>query len=94
MISLYQDVFNSGRIPDDINNTLLCLIPKILNTNNLKIFRPIGLCNTINKIITKVITNRLKPFQNTLISPYQASFLKNRKDCDNAIIIQELILKI
>lgn len=48
------------------------------------------MCNTIYKIITKIIVNRLKSFLDKLISPSQSSFIKNRRANDNAIIIQEV----
>lgn len=60
------------------------------NANHIKNFRPIGLRNTIYKIITKILANQLKPFLEKIISPFQASFMKNRRESNNAIIIQEL----
>lgn len=89
--SLCHDIFRRQEIPKEINKTYLCLIPKMPNANNIKNFRPIGLCNTIYKIITKILANRLKPFLDKIITPFQASFMKNRRASDNAIIIQELI---
>lgn len=70
---------------------MLFLIPKIPNANHLHNFRPIGLCNTIYKIITKTIANCIKPFLETIIGPYQSSFFKGRRPSDNAIIFQEVI---
>lgn len=72
-----------------IHKTHVCLIPKIKGANTLKDYRPISLCNITYKIITKIISNRLKPIMNTLIGPCQSSFLKNRQATDNAIIVQE-----
>lgn len=59
--------------------------------NCFKNFRPIGLCNTQYKIITKIIANRIKPFLQSLIGETQASFLYKRRFSDNAIIVQEYI---
>lgn len=53
-----------------INHTYHCLIPKFPNANHLKNFLPIGLSNTIYKLITKIIVNRFKPFQIDLIGPF------------------------
>lgn len=89
-----HDIFETQEIPHDLNKTYLCLIPKISNANNINFFRLIGLCNTIYKVITKIPANRLKPFLDQLIFPYQDSFIKNRRASDNSIIIQELISKI
>lgn len=49
VIELCTQIFNTQSLPPEINNTYFCLIPKTPNANNLKNFRPIGLCNTIYK---------------------------------------------
>lgn len=59
--------------------------------SSFKEFRPISLCNTIYKLITKVLVNRLRPFLDQIIGPYQSSFLPGRGTNDNAIILQEVI---
>lgn len=76
---------------EKVNTTYLCLIPKNSNATHLKNFRPIGICNTQYKIITKIIANRTKSYLANLISPTQASFLSNRRAAENAIITQEYI---
>lgn len=75
----------------DLNKTYVCLIPKFNNSNKIQNFRSISLCNTLYKIITKIIANRIKPFLKILISEHQSSFVKNRRLTDNAIIIQEVL---
>ena len=54
-------------------------------------YRPISLCNTVYKVITKIIVARLRPFLEKLISPLQAAFVPGRKGIDNAIIVQEIV---
>ena len=51
------------------NGTFLPLIPKEVGVDTPDKFRPIALCNVIYKIISKVISNRLKPLLPMLISP-------------------------
>lgn len=53
-------------------------------------YRPISLCNTIYKMISKVIVARLRPYLDELISP-QTAFVLGRKGINNAIIVQELL---
>lgn len=91
---LCHEVFETKTLLNNINDTFLCLIPKFPNANNLRNFRPISLCNTIYKVITKIIANRIKPYLVNLISPYKTSFLKGQHACDNAILIEELMIHI
>lgn len=85
------NTFTDGVMDARVNFTYLCLIPKCKNTTTLKNYRPIGLCTTQYKIITKFIANRIKPFLQSLIGDTQASFLSKRRASDNATIVQEYI---
>ncbi|OMO73242.1 reverse transcriptase [Corchorus capsularis] len=84
-------IFHCAVIPQDWNNTLISLIPKVNNPETINQFRPIGLCNTTYRIVTKMLVNRIGPLLEDLISPFQSSFLLGRKGSDNAIIIQEAV---
>jgi len=79
------DLFDPSKLRDQMHFTP-CFI-KI----TLKNFRPISLCNTSYKIITKIISKRLRLIMDKLIGPHQTSFLKKRQPTDNAIIVQEII---
>ena len=79
------------KIPPNLNSTLICLIPKVPNPETVNQFRPIGLCNTLYKTITKILVLKLKPFLSDLIHPLQASFIPGRKASDNVIMVQEII---
>ncbi|KAL0011105.1 hypothetical protein SO802_006213 [Lithocarpus litseifolius] len=85
----------SGVATEDEVKAALCthiaLIPKIQGPETLGNYRPISLCNTGYKIVTKIIVARLRPYLDKLISPLQAAFVPGRKGVDNAIIAQEVI---
>lgn len=78
-------------MPIQAKQTLIYLTPKSLGSNNLRKFRPIGLCKTLYKLVTKIIVNRIKPILPHLINLIQASFMANRRASNNAIIVQEFI---
>ena len=77
--------------PVGINDTLICLIPKLDNPDIIQQFRPIGLCNTTYKILAKTIVNKLRPILSTIISPLQSSFISGRSGTDNIMLVQEAI---
>lgn len=54
-------------------------------------FIPISLCNVIYIIISKVITNRLKPILKSIVSPFQNAFVPGQLLSDNCLIAHELV---
>lgn len=54
-------------------------------------FRPISQCNVIYKVISKLLVNRLKPFMDSIIIPYQNALIQGRNITDN-ILIAHVIL--
>jgi hypothetical protein len=51
---------NCTKLGGSTNSSFLALIPKEKGAKNFNRFRPISLCNTGYKIITKIMANRLK----------------------------------
>ncbi|KAF3652708.1 hypothetical protein FXO38_15969 [Capsicum annuum] len=86
-----SNVFSTSTILPKINETFIFLIPKISNPATITQYRPISLCNTLYKIISKIIVNRMKPLLHNLIGPSQSSFLTNQRASDNAILVQEIL---
>ena len=84
-------IFTEKKVPEYLNTTHLALIPKIQGPETLGNYRPISLCNTVYKVLTKIIVARLRPFLGKLISPLQTAFVPGRKGMDNVIIAQEII---
>ncbi len=82
-----EKIFQKRTIPQKLNETLVCLIPKVGKPELVQQFRPIGLCNTIYKAITKVLVNRLKPYLSDVVHPLQASFVPGQKASDNVILV-------
>uniref|UniRef100_A0A803QIS8 Reverse transcriptase domain-containing protein n=1 Tax=Cannabis sativa TaxID=3483 RepID=A0A803QIS8_CANSA len=85
------NVLNNDADISPFNSTLITLIPKVKKPVSLKDYRPISLCTTIYKIISKVLANRLKVILGPLISPNQSAFLKGRLISDNILMAQEIL---
>jgi hypothetical protein len=79
LLQLVEDSRLKGKISGSLNATFLVLIPKKDNPLTFFDFRPISLCNLIYKLISKVISNRIKPFLERNLSAEQLGFLKGRR---------------
>lgn len=75
LCELVKDYFDHGFRMEDLNSTNLVLIPKIGVPVEVGNFRPISLCNFSYKVISKVITNRLKDIMPRIISENQRAFV-------------------
>ena len=69
--NIVRSAFLGEFLNPSIMKTLIVLIPKIDNPTFMKDFRPISLCNVVYKIITKVLTNRLRPFLPDIVILYK-----------------------
>lgn len=74
-----------------VNHTLLTLIPKCNVPIYVSQFRLISLCNVIYKIITKVITQRLRNIMPYVVADTQSSFIMGRSTMDIILTLQETI---
>lgn len=94
VINEVKKVFAKRRIPAFLNTTHIALIPKIQGPETLSNYIPISLCNTVYKIVSKIIVAKMRQYLDKLISPCQSAFVSGRKGLDNAIIAQEVILSL
>jgi hypothetical protein len=75
----------------DINQTDICLIPKVAQPEFVSQFRPISLCNTLYKLISKVVVHRLKECIPIIVSPFQTGFIPGRSIHENIVVAQEIV---
>lgn len=91
LYALVADIFAGQPLHESLNHTSIALLPKVSSPTTVKDFRPISLCSVVYKLITKIISKRLRDLMPLLISPAQSSFIKGRSIIDNIIITQEVI---
>uniref|UniRef100_A0A2N9IGZ4 Reverse transcriptase domain-containing protein n=1 Tax=Fagus sylvatica TaxID=28930 RepID=A0A2N9IGZ4_FAGSY len=91
VIKAVQNFFTSGKLLKQMNFSFIVLIPKIQNPSAINHFRPISLCNTTYKIISKLLVDRLRGVLPDLISPAQSTFIPGRWIAENQLIVQEIL---
>lgn len=91
VISAVKRFFQNGFLLKEWKNTFIILIPKCKGANTFKDFRPISLSNVCYKLISKIISNRLKPFLDRIISPHQTAFIQGRWINENSLVVQEIL---
>ena len=74
-----------------VNEANIVLLPKNQIAANVLDYRPISLINSVAKIITKLLANRLAPHMNDLVSHAQNAFIKKRCIHDNFLYAQRVI---
>jgi hypothetical protein len=82
---------NCSKIGRGTNSYFLALIPKEKGAVNFGRFRPISLCNTSYKILTKIIANIIKKILPAIIPENQGGFVKGRYIVDYIILVQEAL---
>ena len=86
-----ESFFDSGCMLQEINCTIIALVPKVPNPESMHDYRPISCCNTIYKCISKIIASRIKMCLPDIINPSQSAFVHGRSIADNVLITQDLM---
>ena len=74
-----HDFFRTRKLLREVNNTIIALVPKVVNPSSLLDYRPILCCNTIYMCIAKVMANRIAPLLPDLIGREQSVFVLGRR---------------
>lgn len=69
-----EEFYYIEKFYEHLNNTFIALIPKKMAAKVLKDFRPISLLSSVYKIITKMLSMRLKTVLKNIFSPPQGAF--------------------
>jgi hypothetical protein len=91
MLEMFQEFFRGDLNLSRLNYGMISLIPKLKEANNIKQYRPICLLNVDYKWFTKVLTMRLTPYAEKLISNTQTAFIPGRYILEGVIILQEIM---
>lgn len=90
VILFCQMFMSTCALPEGVNKALVCLIPKVKEPITMADLRPISLCNVLVRILSKIMTNRLKMCMKSIISENQSAFIEGRLLTDNAMVAFEI----
>lgn len=79
LTEVYNNIYIQGSLTNSMKTALVTLIPKKGDKSELKNWRPISLLNSDYKLLSKVISARLKYKLVNLISPEQKCGIPNRR---------------
>lgn len=71
------------------SSSFLALIPKKSKAIDFSRFRPISLCNSSYKVLSKIFSNILKKILSKILLENEGSFMQRRQISDNIIMVQE-----
>jgi len=91
ILRMVQDFFAGNTLPKSITHTNLVLIPKKAHVQTFSDMRPISLSNFVNKILSRIIHDRLEDMLPKLISSNQSGFIKGRSIIENVLLAQEMV---
>ncbi|KAL0410605.1 UNVERIFIED_CONTAM: hypothetical protein Slati_3650200 [Sesamum latifolium] len=86
-----KDFLDGTPLPISFTAPTIVLIPKVKNPTHWSEFRPISLCNTSNKILTKLLNDHIKLILPELITSNHSGFVPKRLIGDNILLAQEIM---
>jgi hypothetical protein len=90
-MAMFKD-FHDGKLPlFSLNFGIITLLPKLKEVKIVQQYRPICMLNVSFKIVTNILSNRLKLVVNKLIGPTQTAFLPGRNIMEGVVILHESI---
>jgi hypothetical protein len=91
VVAMFNDMFAHKLDLFRLNFSMLTLIPKIEDADEMKSFRPISLLNYSFKIFSKVLTIRLERVSQRLVAKEQSAFIRGMYILESVVIAHEIV---
>ncbi|XP_058777111.1 uncharacterized protein LOC131651466 [Vicia villosa] len=91
VIAAIHEYFDKGKIYKAFNCSLVSLIPKSTTAKYIRDFRPIFLCSTFYKILSRILTARFSQVIGSIVSINQAAFIHGQQIHSHILLAYELL---
>ncbi|KAE8735709.1 hypothetical protein F3Y22_tig00000340pilonHSYRG01332 [Hibiscus syriacus] len=86
ILKFFKDFYSEKKLGKGVNHSFITLIPKKTNLVGIEEYRPISLVGGLYKILSKVLSRRLRVCKDSLIGPLQFAFVPGIQICDCSFI--------
>lgn len=91
MLAVFNDFYRTGSFVHLINTSVLVIIPKVVDVENIKDFRSISVVGSVCKLISKVLAKRMTKVLGEVIGENQNAFVEGRQIFDALMIVNEIV---
>ncbi|XP_022858439.1 uncharacterized protein LOC111379310 [Olea europaea var. sylvestris] len=77
-IEAIEEFFTSRSLLKQTNHMVIVLVPKTNHSSSVGEYRHIACCNVFYKVITKILSSRLRPILGSIVDQAQAVFVEGR----------------
>ncbi|CAL1385774.1 unnamed protein product [Linum trigynum] len=91
LMQAFEEFHRTGSLPKCVTHSFICLVPKKDSVEDVKDLRPISLMGSINKLLSKVLMERMGSILPSLVSDYQHASVRGRQISEAGLIANEII---
>lgn len=85
------EFFSASKLPHQINATTIAIFPKLLGAKKLFDYRPISCCNTVYKVVSRILSGRLNWFVDEAVQNNHVGFVSEKLLSENVLLVSELV---
>lgn len=90
LVEAIRFFFFTFSIPKSLAYNYLALIPNVAKPQKIFDYRPISFCNVCNKIVKKILVNRLRVVLCKLTSKEESGFVHGQNSLYKILVVQEI----
>lgn len=91
LLQIFNDFYDHKIQLQPFNEARIMMVPKIASPATTSDYRPISVLSLLPKLISKVLSNRLRTMLPQLISPNQTAFVHGRQISENFVSTREIL---